>query len=593
MKIVIGKAGARNVSIDLETLLRTRALIQANSGGGKSWLIRRIAEQLSGHVQTIIVDPEGEFATLREKFPFVLVGEGGETPADLRSAGMVAEKLLELRASAVCDLFEAFRKNPQGRHAWTRAFCNALLDAPKKLWHPLVLIIDEFHKFVPERGDGESEASEAVIGVGTAGRKRGYCLIGATQRLGKVRKDVTAELLNRFVGPTFEDVDVDRAAGLLSVLKEEKRQFFEEMRTLEPGNFYCFGRAVSKVRVLCQVGPVQTTHPEMGSAKHGAEPPPSPAAIAKLLPKLSDLPKSAEERARSVAELKQENRSLRMQLRSQPAAQAKVTTKEVRVADPRAIERAVREVAGKYSDQIKKFEGALHKQQRTLRLIAEAAAQAIMHDVPKFGPVALPKVSAGEISRKEAPGASAPTFVPQRRAATPTPRPEVHSEDNGNEQLTPYQLDILKGLAELENIGRKDVPMALAGVAAGKSWTSSTFERYRGKLLAAGLLKYPKPGRVALTDAGRDLAPGQDQALTAEEIQERCLKLLTPYQADLVKALVAAHPEELSREELGQRSGKQASSSTFERYLGSLKSMEIVEYTGPKMVKAADWLVEM
>src|SRR5260370_34934531 len=136
-KIIIGKSGARNVAIDVDVLLRTRGRIQANSGGGKSWLVRRMIEQLFGKIQIIIIDPEGEFATLREKFDFVLVGEGGETTADLRSAGMVAEKLMELRASAICDLFETFRKTPQSRHAWTRAFCNALLDAPKKFWHPM------------------------------------------------------------------------------------------------------------------------------------------------------------------------------------------------------------------------------------------------------------------------------------------------------------------------------------------------------------------------------------------------------------------------------------------------------------------------
>src|SRR5260370_15862515 len=254
---------------------------------------------------------------------------------------MVAEKLMELRASAICDLFETFRKTPQSRHAWTRAFCNALLDAPKKFWHPMILFIDEFQKFVPEKGTGESEGSEAVIGIGTAGRKRGICLIGATHRLGKVRKEVTAELLNRFVGPTFEDVDVKRAADLLSVLKEDQKKFFAEMRMLEPGNFYCFGRAVSKVRVLCKIGPVETTHPEMGSAEHAAEPPPPTAAIAKLLPKLADLPRAAEEKARTIEEFKKQIRELKGQLRAQPRAEKPA---DAQIADPRAVKRAVRPV---------------------------------------------------------------------------------------------------------------------------------------------------------------------------------------------------------------------------------------------------------
>ncbi len=70
------------VNLDVTNFLKTRLLITANSGGGKSWMIRRIAELLSDYMPVIILDPEGEFKTLREKFPFVLIGPGGEAPAD-------------------------------------------------------------------------------------------------------------------------------------------------------------------------------------------------------------------------------------------------------------------------------------------------------------------------------------------------------------------------------------------------------------------------------------------------------------------------------------------------------------------------------
>jgi DNA helicase HerA-like ATPase len=209
--IVLGKADGKNVSLDLDKLLSTRLLVQANSGKGKSHLLRRIAEQLFGKVQVIIIDPEGEFATLREKYGYVLVGKGGETPADPRSAGLVAHKLLELRASAVCDLYEM---KPQARHEWVKKFLDAMIDAPKSLWHPCVVIADEAHVFCPEKGAGESEASDAMIGLATRGRKRGFACIFATQRLGKLRKDAAAELLNIMVGGTF--IDVDRLGSLRS-----------------------------------------------------------------------------------------------------------------------------------------------------------------------------------------------------------------------------------------------------------------------------------------------------------------------------------------------------------------------------------------
>ena len=43
-KIIIGDAGGKPLKIDLDLLIPSRLLIQANSGGGKSWLLSRLAE---------------------------------------------------------------------------------------------------------------------------------------------------------------------------------------------------------------------------------------------------------------------------------------------------------------------------------------------------------------------------------------------------------------------------------------------------------------------------------------------------------------------------------------------------------------------
>ena len=78
-RIVFGKKiDGTPATLDLETLLETRLLIQANSGGGKSYLIRKILEVTHGRVQQIVLDLEGEFATLREKYDYILAGKEGD-----------------------------------------------------------------------------------------------------------------------------------------------------------------------------------------------------------------------------------------------------------------------------------------------------------------------------------------------------------------------------------------------------------------------------------------------------------------------------------------------------------------------------------
>jgi hypothetical protein len=55
--MVIGQiVGGKKLELDLPTLVDTRLLIQANAAGGKSWLLRLIAERAG--IQTIVLDNE-------------------------------------------------------------------------------------------------------------------------------------------------------------------------------------------------------------------------------------------------------------------------------------------------------------------------------------------------------------------------------------------------------------------------------------------------------------------------------------------------------------------------------------------------------
>lgn len=63
MKLAIGSSphNLKPVSFDLASLLESRLLVQANSGGGKSVMLRYLLEQTYGEVQQIVLDVEDEF----------------------------------------------------------------------------------------------------------------------------------------------------------------------------------------------------------------------------------------------------------------------------------------------------------------------------------------------------------------------------------------------------------------------------------------------------------------------------------------------------------------------------------------------------
>lgn len=290
------------IDIDLPKLIDSRLLIQANSGAGKSWAIRRILEQSHGKVQQIVIDLEGEFGTLREKYDFILAGKGGDTPATPQSAALLARKLLELNVSAIIDLYELPH---QDRKRFVRLFLEAMVNAPKELWHPVLVIIDEAHVFVPEKG--ESEAAGAVIDLATRGRKRGYCAVLATQRISKLHKDAAAECNNKLIGRSSQDIDMKRAADELGFTSREQQH---SLRKLEAGEFFAFGPAISDEVIKLRVGDIHTSHPKAGSRALTEVASPS-SAIKKILGKLADLPAEAQQEAKTIDELKAEIRTLR------------------------------------------------------------------------------------------------------------------------------------------------------------------------------------------------------------------------------------------------------------------------------------------
>ena len=67
------QSGGKAAMLDLEELLATRLLVQGNSGSGKSHLLRRLLEQSAPWVQQCVIDPEGDFVTLADRFGHVVV----------------------------------------------------------------------------------------------------------------------------------------------------------------------------------------------------------------------------------------------------------------------------------------------------------------------------------------------------------------------------------------------------------------------------------------------------------------------------------------------------------------------------------------
>ncbi|MDB5376323.1 MAG: ATP-binding protein [Rubritepida sp.] len=258
-------------TLDLEELLSTRLLVQGNSGSGKSHLLRRLLEQSAPWVQQVVIDPEGDFVTLADRFGHLVIDAADHSEATLARA---ADRARRHRVSVVLNL-DSVEVEAQLRCA--AAFLGGLFDADRDAWSPVMVVVDEAQLFAPAMaGEASDEARRAALGAMTnlmcRGRKRGLAGVIATQRLAKLAKNVAAEASNFMMGRTFLDIDMARAADLLGM---ERRQA-ESFRDLERGHFVALGPAVSRRPIAIRVGEVETESRSAGP-KLSAPPMPSSA----------------------------------------------------------------------------------------------------------------------------------------------------------------------------------------------------------------------------------------------------------------------------------------------------------------------------
>jgi hypothetical protein len=531
--------------VDLPTLVRTRVLIQAESGGGKSYLLRYLLEQTAGSLPQVVFDLEGEFSTLREplpdgeRLPYLLVSatEGeGDVPADPERAAGLCRAVTDARASVILDLYDLDEKD---QRLFTRLFVEELLSLPRQAWEPRLVVIDEADRLAPE--GGSSEATATLASLSKRSRKRLLGAVFAVQRLSDLDKGVAGGLKNRFVGMTTLDTDVLRAGNSLGFDKRKRQTLME----LEPGTFYCHGPALPAPGVvLARAGRVLTPHGEAAeAAARRPSPPPPPDSLKEVIVRVKDLAAEPEP----------------------PAGDPEVLR--------RRVESLTREV------------GALRRER--LRPRRRAAR-------------------GGPSSRDRGGGGDHPPPPPHPRArgarrdrADPAParEPGTRSRAAGGPADPPLPGTRPSMLGALFGAERASLPglarANLAVLAGHRSPRSYSFRRHHAALLDERLAAH-EGGLVVLTPRGREVAgrlPAElTRPLTLGRLHEAWLAKL-PELASILKALISAHPNDLSRRGLAERAGYAGpTSEQFKKELDEASSLGPADPRRDGRIGASDLL---
>lgn len=549
--------------IDVEKLIESRLLIQANSGGGKSYAVRKLCEVTYGAAQQIIIDPDGEYHTLRERHDYILAGKDGDCPADIKSATLLARRLLELGVSAIIDIYELGVQ----RALFVKRFLEALVNVPRELWHPVIVVVDEAHKFAPEKD--KSESLGAINDLMTLGRKRGFCGVLATQRISKLSKDAAAEANNKLIGRSSLDIDMKRSADEIGMTSRADMQM---LRTLAAGEFYAFGPAIKTSAAdgvtLIKIGKVATTHLRAGQAR-SAKPTPTSAKVKKVLAQLADLPQEAAEELRTIGELMTRVKQLEAEARRKPV-ETKIETQiiEKSVVKPAEIAR-IEKIVEKLDAIGSKTFAISNELLTSLRKAESHATDNRGHsgrtngDARRAVPQATPK------------SVLAPVRGVRSAAVGST-------SQNGRGTREAHQDTTLKGgpraiLEALIQHAETGCTLQQLTVLTGYKQTS----RYEFlRQLKALDYAYEQGDRIYVSDPGRAAMPDVSPLPTGEELRSMSLARLKGGPKKLLEIFIDNYPDPISKESLiNHLEGAYKSTSVYE-FTRQLVAHELIEEVG-------------
>lgn len=233
IQLLTGKSGEKDVVIDAQELVTGRTCVIGQSGSGKSYLIAVICEQLlQNNIAFCIVDTEGEYFSLKEKFQMLWVGgEEADVNIEIDFYDLIT-KSIKNNVSLILDVSDALDQRKV-----VSDFTGKLYEIENQVRQPYLLIVEEADKFVPQSKDSLKEIEE----ISKRGRKRGLGLLVATQRPSLVNKNVLSQCGNQFIGKLTTENDL-KAVDLFFADRKE----LELLPKLNTGEFFVMGNTVKE-----------------------------------------------------------------------------------------------------------------------------------------------------------------------------------------------------------------------------------------------------------------------------------------------------------------------------------------------------------
>lgn len=234
-----------SLHMEMSSFVGTSVAALGMTGSGKTNTVAvLIEEMLKQGLPMTIVDIEGEYWGLKEKFDLLIAGrsEHAELEIGPENAAQLAEVSLQRGISIILDLSDY---EEEETYEFLLAYFQALWKLEKNLRKPYQIILEEAHEFIPQ--SRATPLKTILARIASRGRKRGLGVVLATQRSQKAEKDVLTQAAISFLHLVAHPTDM---RVYKEIVPRPSAEVEAMVNALKPGDaLVVFDRAVHQVHM--------------------------------------------------------------------------------------------------------------------------------------------------------------------------------------------------------------------------------------------------------------------------------------------------------------------------------------------------------
>jgi len=560
---------AKGLRFDATAATQTFGVL-ARKRAGKTYLAGKLVEELRRvGCPVTVIDPVGNWwgLTLAANgkdpgLPFIVLGgEKGDIPLSPDAGHRLAEFVVERRLSSVLDVSDF---DDEERARFVSDFLEQFLVCSKKRRQVHMMVFEEVHLIAPERHKGFERALRKVEKVVRVGGNYGTGCMLLSQRPQSVNKEVLSQVECLFVGQLVEAHGRKSIRYWVVEKGIDVKRRIDEAASLEPGEFFCWSPVWLQVFKKVKILPKWTFD---GSRT----------------PELGDMPTSVEPRKQRLTgvELEALKSLIAAGTKKEPSEGAEAV--DGRLTEERARRKAAELEAGKLREQLaEQQERLVGVRQRLDELVASLAG--VGAPAPASAAGVRGEARAVPVARTASRDTLGSRDRAPARGTVMNGRPPAAAAKGINDAPDASPLDKCQRaiLTALVQYGR--LPRARLALLSGYSARSSSMNNALSKLRTAGRIE-GRGDALAPTVVGRNAIGSIAPLPTGRALFEYWQR--HPSLDKCSRALVGALREAggpLGKDELAERSGYSASSSSMNNGLSRLRTLGLIEGRGAVML---------